>query len=72
MSTRTIERSTAVARTVAHPDADTEVSAAHLAEALQFRSTREREHACSFHPAAASDRNSERDARDRAGQSRAV
>jgi len=45
MSTRAIERSTAVARTVAHLAGETEVSASHLAEALQFRSLREREHA---------------------------
>ena len=46
MSTRAIERTTAVARTVAHLAAQREVSAAHVAEALQFRSTRELERAC--------------------------
>jgi len=45
MSTRAMERTTSVARTVAHLAGQTEVSAAHLAEALQFRCTRERENA---------------------------
>ncbi len=72
MSTRAIERSTAVARTVAHLAADTEVSAAHLAEALQFRSTREREHACASPLAASSGRHGEHDARDNAGRTRSA
>ncbi len=72
MSTRAIERSTAVARTVAHLAGATEVSAAHLDEALQFRSTRERDHACALSLAGPSGREGEHDARDRAGRGRAV
>ncbi len=64
-STRAIERTAAVARTVAHLAAAVEVSAAHLAEALQFRSTREREHACTVPLAAPSGRDGEHDARPR-------